>query len=131
MTMLNKGLLAFLAAALIGGWLSAWAVAGLKKDLAVQTARAERAEFRAAALEALADYRATQISALWDQAAECEKARSREAADTAERRAILGPAREEERQSAQGGATPPRISEGGSAHDATRRAVADRLNRPL
>jgi len=129
--MLNKGLLAIIAVLLVGGLFNAWAAKGLKADLAAMTARAERAEFRAAAMEALADYRGTQISALWGQAAECEEARSREAADTAERRAILGPAREEERQSAQGGGSTPRISEGGSAHDATRRAVADRLNRPL
>lgn len=105
---------------------------GLQGDLAAQTARADAAEVQATALQGVNAYRAIQLSALQGQALLCEKARRQEAANAAERRAILGPARAEQRQSAQGGIASPRVSnQGENAHDAARRAVAARLNRPL
>lgn len=132
----NKWLLITVAVLLVSGLVGR--MLRLKTDLAAQTTRAERAEEKVTALEAAALFRETQLFALQGQAAQCEEARSREAANAAERRAITGPAREEQRQ-AQGGIASPRILEGGtahesapsSAHDAARRAVADRLNRPL
>lgn len=135
----NKGLLIAVAVLLVAGLVGALVVqsrmAGLKADLAAQTTRAERAEEKVTALEAAAAYRETQLFALQGQAAQCEEARAQDAANAAERRAITGQARLEERQAAQGGIASPQISEGGSAHesahDAARRAVADRLNRPL
>lgn len=131
----NKGLLAAVAglllALLVGALAAQGRIAGLKADVVAQTNRAERAEEKETALEAASAYRETQLSALQGIAAQCEEARSREAANAAERRAITGPARIDARQ-AQGGATPPRnFTNEGSAHDAARRAVADRLNRPL
>lgn len=132
----NKGLLAAVAVLLVAGLVGALVVqgrmTGLKADLTAQTTRAERAEEKVTALEAAAAYRETQLSALQGIAAQCEEARSREAANATERRAITGQARLEERRAAQGGQHPPRnFTNGGSAHDAARRAVADRLNRPL
>lgn len=130
----NKGLLIAVAVLLVAGLVGALVVQGrmasLKADLTAQTTRAERAEEKVTALEAAAAHRETQLFALQGQAAQCEEARAQDAANAAERRAITGPARIEARQ-VQGGIASPRISEGGSAHDVTRRAVADRLNRPL
>ena len=135
----NKGLLiavaVLLLALLVGALVAQGRIAGLKADLTAQTSRAERAEEKVTALEAASAYRETQLSALQGIAAQCEEARAQDAANAVERRAITGPAREEQRQ-AQGAATPPRnfTNEGSaheSAHDVARRAVADRLNRPL
>ena len=106
-------------------------IAGIKAKLASQTARADAAEARATALQGVNAFRAIQLSALQGQAAQCEEARRREAANAAMRRAILGPARAEQRQSAQGGIASPRVSNQGEKKNAARRAVAARLNRPL
>lgn len=131
---INKGLLIAVAVLLVAGLVGALVIqgrmAGLKADLTAQTMRAERAEEKVTALEAAAAHRETQLFALQGQAAQCEEARAQDAANAAERRAITGPAREEQRQ-AQGGIASPRILEGGTAHESARRAVADRLNRPL
>ena len=131
----NKGLavaaVSLLVALLVCALVEEWRIGALKRNLSAQTTRAERAEEKVTALEAAAAHRETQLFALQGQAAQCEEARSREAANAAERRAITGPAREAARTDAQGGIASPRILEGGSAHDAARRAVADRLNRPL
>lgn len=130
----NKGLLIAVAVLLVAGLVGALVVqdrmAALKADRTAQATRAERAEETVTALEAAALFRQTQLFALQGQALLCEEARAQDAANAAERRAITGPARIEARQ-AQGGATPPRILEGGNAHDVARHAVADRLNRPL
>lgn len=136
MNVINKYLLVavgFLLLALFGISLAdELRIAGINTKLAAQTARADAAEVRATALQGVNAYRAIQLSALQGQALLCEKARRQEAANAAERRAILGPARAEQRQSAQGGIASPRVSnQGENAHDAARRAVAARLNRPL
>ena len=148
----NKGLLAAVAVLLLvllaGALVAQGRIAGLKADLTAQTSRAERAEEKVTALESASAYRETQIHALQGIAAQCEEARSREAANAAERRAILSQARDgqspiasRERarvdssatpKAAQGGIASPQISKPQeNPHDATRRAVADRLNRPL
>lgn len=134
--MINKALLVaaavLVAAGLAGALMVQGRIAGLQADLAARTTRAERAEEKVTALEAAAAHRETQLAALQGQAAQCEEARAREARDVVERRAIMSPAREAERQKSQGGATSPHsLNNGGDAHAKTRRAVADRLNRPL
>lgn len=131
----NKGLavaaVSLLVALLVCALVEEWRIGALKRDVIAQTTRAERAEEKVTALEAAAAYRETQLFALQGQAAQCEEARAQDAANAAERRAITGQARLEERQAAQGGIASPHILKGGTAHDTARRAVADRLNRPL
>ena len=121
-----------LVAGLAGALVQERRIAALEADLTGQTARAEKAEARVTALQAAAEYRETQLFALQGQAEQCEQARSRDAADAVDRRDILEAAREQARRSASGAATPPsKETKGETAHDAARRAVADRLNRPL
>ena len=100
--------------------------------------RAGRAEAQLAALQSAAVFDGDKISALRDYARQCEEARAREAAEAAALWADMGPQPSPPRgeEAAQGGNHPPRISSAGPAArpgeaSHARRAVVDRLNRPL
>lgn len=157
----GKKFLFILLALLVVLLFASFRIAGLKANLATQTARAKQAEEKVASLEAAAVYRTTQVYALHEQAAQCEQDRAKEAADAAERRAILsgqvgmpsenirtgqspvastGRAHADLYQplAAPGGIVSPPLTnanapekEDAHAHSQTRHAVADRLNRPL